>query len=54
MKSLRQNDADHLFIHAVDCAKELDLVKDGDTVVITAGVPVNITGTTNLLKVTKV
>ena len=54
VKSLRQNDADHLFIHAVDCAKELDLVKDGDTVVITAGVPVNITGTTNLLKVTKV
>lgn len=54
VKALIQSDADHLFIHAIDCARELDMVKEGDTVIITAGVPVNTRGTTNLLKVTKV
>lgn len=49
--ALNQNDTDHLFIHAVDCAKQLDLVVPGDIAVITAGVPLKQTGTTNLLKV---
>ena len=49
--ALNQDDTDHLFVHAVDCAKQLDLVTAGDTVVITAGVPLKQTGTTNLLKV---
>lgn len=49
-----QTDADQLFVHAVDCAKQIDAVKSGDTVVITAGVPLNMAGTTNTLKVSKV
>ena len=49
--ALNQDDTEHLFVHAVDCAKQLDLVSAGDTVVITAGVPLKQTGTTNLLKV---
>ncbi|WP_312641548.1 pyruvate kinase [Hydrogenoanaerobacterium sp.] len=42
---------DDLFQHAVDVAKGNNLVKSGDLVVITAGVPLGISGTTNLLKV---
>ena len=41
-----QENADDLFIHAIDCAQQIDLVNKGDVVVITAGVPLNITGTT--------
>lgn len=52
--SIMQKDADALFIHAVDCAKKIDIVSEGDTVVITSGIPVTIAGTTNILKVTKV
>ena len=46
-----QNDTDALFLHAIDCAKNIDVVKKGDAVVISAGVPLSIEGTTNLLKV---
>ncbi|MBQ7827545.1 MAG: pyruvate kinase [Clostridia bacterium] len=46
-----QDDTDALFQHAIDCAKQIDLVNPGDTVVITAGVPLNTRGSTNLLKV---
>ncbi len=46
-----QNTADALFDHAVDCAKNAGFIHDGDLVVITAGVPLGIPGTTNLLKV---
>jgi pyruvate kinase len=49
--SIMQKDADSLFRHAVDCAKQIDLVEPGDTVVITSGIPVTISGTTNILKV---
>ena len=42
---------DELFDHAVEVAHEAELVSSGDLVVITAGVPLGITGTTNLLKV---
>ena len=49
--ALNQADEERLFVHAVDCAKQIDVVKTGDCVVITAGVPVNTTGNTNLLKV---
>ena len=48
--ALNQNDSDALFLHAVDCAKQVDLVSPGDTVVITAGLPLNISGTTNILR----
>lgn len=46
-----QPTADLLFDHAVDKAKELNHVENGDIVVITAGVPIGIPGTTNLIKV---
>lgn len=46
-----QQDADSLFAHAVQRAKEEKYVQDGDLVVITAGVPLGIPGTTNLIKV---
>jgi len=49
--ALSQMTTDELFQHAVDCARQLDLVDNGDLVVITAGVPLNVSGTTNLLKV---
>lgn len=49
--SLSQSNTDNLFIHAVDCAKSSGLAKAGDRAVITAGVPLNLPGTTNLLKV---
>ena len=52
--SIMQKDADALFIHAVDCAKQIDVVSAGDIVVITSGIPVTISGTTNILKVTQV
>ena len=49
--SIMQKDADALFRHAIDCAKQIDLVSPGDVVVITSGIPVTISGTTNILKV---
>ncbi len=49
--SLMQKDTETLFIHAIDCAKQLELANPGDKVIITAGAPVNLSGTTNLLKV---
>ena len=49
--ALIQDDTDRLFLHAIDCARQLDIVSKGDKVVITAGVPLRQSGTTNLLKV---
>jgi len=49
--ALNQNSTDDLFVHAIDCAKQIDIVSRGDKAVITAGVPLNVEGTTNLLKV---
>lgn len=46
-----QNSTDDLFEHAVDRAMSTGLVKHGDLAVITAGVPLGISGTTNILKV---
>ncbi len=46
-----QENTDKLFEHAVDCAKRTGLVKHGEVVVITAGVPIGVSGTTNTLKV---
>ncbi len=42
---------DELFDHAVQRAVEAGLLESGDLVVITAGAPLGISGTTNLLKV---
>jgi pyruvate kinase len=46
-----ENNTDDLFEHSVDAAKRNGYVKDGEVVVITAGVPLGVTGTTNLIKV---
>ncbi|MDR1564455.1 MAG: pyruvate kinase [Oscillospiraceae bacterium] len=46
-----QSSTDALFDHAVKKAQEQGLISNSDLVVITAGVPVGISGTTNLLKV---
>jgi len=42
---------DELFEHAVEQALETGLVQHGDLVAITAGVPLGVSGTTNILKV---
>lgn len=44
-------DTDVLFDRAVDAAERTGLVNSGDLVVITAGVPLGISGTTNMMKV---
>ena len=49
--ALEQVDTEKLFRHAIDCAKQIDAVVPGDTVVITGGIPLSINGTTNTLKV---
>ena len=47
----QKNNTDELFEHVIDVAEKQGLVRGGDIVVITAGVPLGISGTTNLLKV---
>ncbi len=45
---------DRLFSLSVDAARKEGLVEPGDTVVITAGVPIGCSGSTNLIKAQKV
>ena len=42
---------DHVFANALKITENLGFAKQGDIVVLTAGVPVGVTGTTNILKV---
>ncbi len=49
--ALPQYDTEMLFRHAIDCGKMIDLIKSGDRVVITGGAPLNVSGTTNIIKV---
>lgn len=46
-----QNEIFGLFDHAVAAGKEQGLLKEGDTVVVGAGVPLGVSGNTNMLKV---
>ncbi|MGN0395182.1 MAG: pyruvate kinase, partial [Coprococcus sp.] len=46
-----ETNTDDLFDHAVEAARQAGYVKNGEVTVITAGVPLGITGTTNLIKV---
>lgn len=46
-----ENSSDLLFYKSVEKAKDLDLVHAGQQAIITAGVPLNTTGNTNLMKV---
>ncbi len=47
----RLHSTDHIIEKSVEEALELGYLKNGDLTIITAGVPVGITGSTNLLKV---
>lgn len=49
-----KTDVFELFDHAVEQGKEAGVLKKDDLVVITSGVPIGISGTTNMLKVVKV
>lgn len=46
-----KDNTDELFAHAVDVAKKNGYVENGDIVAITAGIPLGISGTTNMVKV---
>ncbi len=48
--SEQQKTMDDLFDHAVDRSLETGIIKNGDLVVITGGLPVGISGTTNIIK----
>lgn len=46
-----EHDTFELFEHAVEVVKDAGYVKDGEITVITTGIPLGISGTTNLIKV---
>ncbi|MDE6760407.1 MAG: pyruvate kinase [Lachnospiraceae bacterium] len=46
-----KNNTDDLFEHAIEAAEKMKYVKQGEITVITAGVPLGVSGTTNLIKV---
>ena len=46
-----ESNTDELFEHAVEAGVEAQVIHDGELVVLTAGVPMGISGTTNLMKV---
>lgn len=46
-----KNDIFELFGHAIDKAKQKNLVEKGNLVVLTAGVPLGVSGNTNMMKV---
>ncbi len=46
-----KDDANELFDHAVEAAVKADAVEKDDVVIVTAGVPLGVSGTTNLVKV---
>ncbi len=46
-----EDTAEELFDHAVELAEDRGFISRGDLVVITAGVPLGLSGTTNMLKV---
>lgn len=50
----RESTADDLFEEAVRAAEEAGYIKKGDKVVLTAGVPLGISGRTNMLRVVEV
>ena len=52
--AITQDNFDNLFQHAIDCANQINLVKNNDKVVIIAGLPLDIPGNTNILKVATV
>ena len=53
VKAQLKSTSDELFQQAVDKAVETGIAKNGDLVVITAGVPVGVSGTTNFKTILK-
>lgn len=51
VKCDEKKNTDALFDHAVEVSKKANVLKHGDIAVITAGIPLGISGTTNMLKV---
>lgn len=49
--ALYQKTSEELLRHAIDCARQIDAVENGNKVVIAAGIPLDTPGSTNLLKV---
>lgn len=45
-----QQNSDDLISNAIECAKNINMVSDGDLVVVAAGFPLDTSGSTNLLK----
>ena len=52
--ALEKDNTDDLIAHAVECALKTGVVKNGDLVVIAAGVPVGVSGNTNMIKIQKI
>lgn len=50
----RESTADDLFEEAVHAAEEAGYIKKGDRVVLTAGVPLGVSGKTNMIRVVEV
>jgi len=48
------DNTDNLITHAAECALKTQAVKEGDLVVIAAGVPVGVSGNTNMIKIQKI
>lgn len=51
---LEEDSADHLFMAAIQTAKREGLIEAGDKVVLTAGVPLGVSGRTNMIRVIEV
>ncbi|MFH1452413.1 MAG: pyruvate kinase [Armatimonadota bacterium] len=49
--SLPTKDTDKLIHKGLEQAKKLKLIRDGDTAVVTAGIPAGVSGSTNMIKV---
>ena len=49
-----KDNTDDLIAHAAECALKAGAVKKGDLVVIAAGVPVGVSGNTNMIKIQKI
>jgi pyruvate kinase len=45
------SDWDDLFKEAIDGTKKIGLIKERDTIVVTAGLPLHTTGATNMVRV---
>lgn len=51
VKSSRAKNTDEVIENSIEAAKEANYINNGELVVVTAGVPVGVSGTTNLIKV---